>query len=558
MGRIIRTCNLGVAALALVASSSVAIAAKETPQEQIVANYVSARLAEMGNRDQEALKTYLKLHKLAPDSETLSDRLFTSAIRAGDMQSAVRAVRALELKKSSNVEGPLLLFVDAFKARNWPLAGLAADQLESEGSNLAFMAQIMRAWLDVAQGKPSSLSVGDPKDQPVLAYYSVDQRVYLNIAAGNYATAKPYLRGFALNDVEFGKDLLIRAAPVYAALGDGDFAQSMMKSVAEADYATALARVTARDPQARLSAEEGLAMLFSRIAGTMVEQNNSEQGLVFARIAEWLAPANAGVQLGLANAMEAQGLRGSADSIRAAIAPSSPYWPRAVADRLAQYADEGRLDDAVKLAGEARRLKPASPDIAVLQARYLGTAGNHVDAIAGFQKLVADADNARLNNTARAYYRLMLGTELDNSGDWPAARKVLEEAVALDPKNPSILNYLGYALVERGQDIATASDLIQRAYNLNPQSVAITDSMGWAKFQQKQYPEAIGYLEKAARVAGADATINEHLGDAYWQAGRKIEARYAWRVAAHGADEANSARLAMKLDFGLPDTASSQ
>ena len=36
-----------------------------------------------------------------------------------------------------------------------------------------------------------------------------------------------------------------------------------------------------------------------------------------------------------------------------------------------------------------------------------------------------------------------------------------------------------------------------------------------------------------------DPTINDHLGDAYWQGGRKIEARYQWRRALQFKPEAD-------------------
>ena len=49
------------------------------------------------------------------------------------------------------------------------------------------------------------------------------------------------------------------------------------------------------------------------------------------------------------------------------------------------------------------------------------------------------------------------------------------------------------------------------------------------------------------------AEISEHLGDAYWAAGRRIDARYAWRAALVQADEGEAKRLTAKIDFG-PDT----
>jgi hypothetical protein len=58
-------------------------------------------------------------------------------------------------------------------------------------------------------------------------------------------------------------------------------------------------------------------------------------------------------------------------------------------------------------------------------------------------------------------------------------------------------------------------------------------------------------LEQAVQAEPGDVTINEHLGDAYWHAGRRYEARYAWRAAAVHADGGDATRLADKLAHGL-------
>jgi Flp pilus assembly protein TadD len=41
----------------------------------------------------------------------------------------------------------------------------------------------------------------------------------------------------------------------------------------------------------------------------------------------------------------------------------------------------------------------------------------------------------------------------------------------------------------------------------------------------------VSLLEHAAELDPSDATINGHLGDAYWAVGRKVEAAYQWRLA---------------------------
>jgi len=44
-------------------------------------------------------------------------------------------------------------------------------------------------------------------------------------------------------------------------------------------------------------------------------------------------------------------------------------------------------------------------------------------------------------------------------------------------------------------------------------------------------PEAVQMLERAVEQDPEDPTINAHLGDAYMQAGRGLEAQYQWRRA---------------------------
>src|SRR3546814_14090788 len=55
-------------------------------------------------------------------------------------------------------------------------------------------------------------------------------------------------------------------------------------------------------------------------------------------------------------------------------------------------------------------------------------------------------------------------------------------------------------------------------------------------YRRGNFARAIDLLEQAVQLEPAEPTINEHLGDAYWQVGRRSEARYSWR-AAMGSEE---------------------
>jgi Flp pilus assembly protein TadD len=64
--------------------------------------------------------------------------------------------------------------------------------------------------------------------------------------------------------------------------------------------------------------------------------------------------------------------------------------------------------------------------------------------------------------------------------------------------------------------------------------------------------KAVPLLERAVQLAPADATLNDHLGDAYWRAGRKNEARFQWQRALISNPEPDQvAPITAKLKNGL-------
>ncbi len=67
------------------------------------------------------------------------------------------------------------------------------------------------------------------------------------------------------------------------------------------------------------------------------------------------------------------------------------------------------------------------------------------------------------------------------------------------------------------------------------------------------FEDAVLHLERAIELRADDPTINDHLGDAYWKVGRKIEARFQWRRALTlGPDEEGmEASIREKIKHGL-------
>ena len=250
----------------------------------------------------------------------------------------------------------------------------------------------------------------------------------------------------------------------------------------------------------------------------------------------------------LANALAAQGLNKQASASAQTIMPTSLYWPQAVKQRVANLAPA----EATILTQKAALDWPKSVDLALLAAQTEELTGDLPSALARYRSIVENAATGGVSPRQRAHYHLLLASALDKAGNWNDARVQLDLALVLDPNNAQILNYLGYSLLERNQDVARASAMVRKAFEFAPGSTAVMDSMGWAHFQTGEFAQAVTLLENAAKASGNDLAINEHLGDAYWRSGRMRDAIYAWRVASQTAEGEVASRLAGKIDIGLP------
>ena len=115
-----------------------------------------------------------------------------------------------------------------------------------------------------------------------------------------------------------------------------------------------------------------------------------------------------------------------------------------------------------------------------------------------------------------------------------------------------MLNFLGYSWVDRGQHLAEALNMLEKARALSPYDGYIVDSVGWAYYRLGRYDDAAKTLESAVLLVPGNSTINDHLGDAYWRTGRKLDAHFQWSHAlAFGPEAGQKPKLEKKLESGL-------
>jgi tetratricopeptide (TPR) repeat protein len=145
--------------------------------------------------------------------------------------------------------------------------------------------------------------------------------------------------------------------------------------------------------------------------------------------------------------------------------------------------------------------------------------------------------------------RFLLGAALERGGRHQEAASAFERLLATEPDFAPALNYLGYMWAERGENLARALELVQRAVALDPDNGAYVDSLGWAHFQLGELDLAREHLERAVDLLPDDATIWEHLADVYAALGEVDKARDLYRRAlAAGDGDGDRAELRRKLD----------
>ncbi|MBC7796047.1 MAG: tetratricopeptide repeat protein, partial [Pyrinomonadaceae bacterium] len=178
-------------------------------------------------------------------------------------------------------------------------------------------------------------------------------------------------------------------------------------------------------------------------------------------------------------------------------------------------------------------------------SRIFVNAGRGAEAVIAAQQAVDLAqDEQRL-----ALGNFTLATAQNAAGDFKSSETTLRSVIKQDPNNATALNNLGYYMVERGERLPEAINLIKRAVEIEPENPSYLDSLGWAHFQLKQYAEAEKYLTDAAQKSTNSATILEHLGDLYQKQGKLELAKTNWRKALNlSSDSAQITKLKAKLD----------
>lgn len=513
-----------------------------------LSDYARARVADASGQIGIAAKGYASALSGAPFDETLVARAYRRAVAAGDRRLAVQAAQSLQTAEALPPDGELLFLIEAFDDGDWGKARRIVVRVE-EQELFASLVPVMRAWIAFGAGDADPLEIIDTASEESSAtIYLREHRALLLFAMGRFeegVTATLALR-------EFGPPRFLRlrlaAAARLVQAGRRDEALAFISGDSRAEIAARAVIERRRSlPGAIDSAADGMGELFVRLAADINRQKASALALTISRFATFIAPDNSGgwfVTSGILNQAEQEE---AALIALDGVDSRDPFYSDVQDMRVQLLADTDEPEAALQLAREcAGSRNAAAADWQRYGERYTALE-RHDEAAEAYGRAVTLAGGEEAPWSAWLLY----GGALLDADRWADSRPALEKAAELAPNQPIALNYLGYALLEHREDLEWAKELVLRASELSPNSASITDSLGWVYYIQGDLDRAIPTLERAAVGEPAEPAINEHLGDAYWTAGRRRDARFAWQAALVSAEDEAAERIRQKLDIGL-------
>jgi tetratricopeptide (TPR) repeat protein len=502
----------------------------------VLGDILTGRVAQDSRDFTAALAFYQDALRRSPDDAELGNRVLGLAVTEGRFDIAAPLAARLA---AANPDGAglaqLVETVEQVKAGHWGPALVAARHLPREGF-YRFAGTFARAWALAAtpdQAQEAAAEFDEFGQTEALAGLKALQSALVEDltgdaghAAANYRTALGTGGNIPLRLVELAGNFLERqgqseeAGALYERYAaDSEGASGVAPSLATAG----------KPPRIIGDARQGLAEAMFDMASLVGHSDSPEVAQLCVRLALELQPNFPLAQLVLADVFETEHRLPEALAIYHALDPASPLaWSahlREAGLRDETGDTEGAAAELTQMAAERRdRPEPLIErgDIERGHEEFAKAIGSYDAAIARIGAEVPARDWSILFDRGIAEERI---------GDWKQAEIDLRKTLSLKPNEPSVLNYLGYSMVDRNQRLPEALKLIKTAVDLRPTDGFIIDSLGWAYFRLGDFKNAQTTLERAVELEPADPEITNHLGDAYWQGGRRDEARLQWRMA---------------------------
>lgn len=537
--------------------------------------YLSARAAVSRNDIAAAALFFRQAAEAGPEDGRLARNAIYFSMISGEVAAAVEQLRQAPGGPALDALAYSLRIALAVRDGDYDAADALIDTPPEGVRRQELVAQLMRAWTargrgDVAQARQvlfgddgAPQSDPDPRER-----FALHNMAMIELAAGSpQAAVQDYAlaRDGAQDSLAYDPEIALGAAAASAAAGDAEEAEAILARGLElgrsADlFNEALENLrSGRGLQAPMvSATDGVAGAFRTLARAIGgEDELAREALIYGQLALFLRPDEPRARLLVGDLQRVMEQPRAAAATYAGVSAASVFAEDALTGQVRSLR---AVDDheAALAAIDAHLADAPDPSVrvSVMRAEILQLQRRYEECAVAYRVSLEQIAEQKGGDYAGDDWLPLFGHGicLERLGRWPEAEARLRDALEVRPNAASVLNYLGYSMLEKGGDFEEALDLIRQAVAERPDSGHIVDSLGWGLYRIGRYEEAVIELQKAVELAPTIAVINDHLGDALWKVGRKMEARFQWKRALSLEDtegEVDRERVEAKLRDGL-------
>ena len=525
--------------------------------------YLAGRVAHLRKNFNTAADYYIQALKEDPQNQDLLSRIYIILASKGRIDEAAQYAKISLKKGDNNNITYIIIAVDDIKKAQYASAVKTINNLKGPVYQ-EFINPLINAWAYVGENKPDKalkeLSVIG-KEPSFRALYNFHAGMINDYFDRTEETRKHYevivneeslemsfralqvITNFYLRNNE--KDKAIALANKY---NDDKLMLDMLNKLS--------AQVQAANPSETkkiiTSPQIGVSEALFSIAATLRQgPSGVDLAHIFICLSIYSNPKYDLAKLLLADILENREMYAEANEVYNTIEESSVAYFSAQVKKASNYASMEDYENAEILLKSLALEAPENYQVLLDLGDVLRMQDKSEEAIRYYEEAIEKMPEDASQRWVLYY---ALGVAYESNKQWSQAEQNLTKALELSQNNYLVLNYLGYSWLKQGKNIEQAFGMIVDAYNQLPTDGHITDSLGWAFYQLGMYDKSIEYLEKAAELEPANALINDHLGNAYWQGGRKNEARFQWQHALTLEDdtgEVNRKEVEKKIANGI-------
>lgn len=172
------------------------------------------------------------------------------------------------------------------------------------------------------------------------------------------------------------------------------------------------------------------------------------------------------------------------------------------------YLFQKNLDAALDALGQGAKNAEQGEALYLRKANIFERLGKYDEALSIFDQILE-------NNPGSSHALYAKAVLLNFQGKRDQAEDLYVQSLKIDPKNIAAWNNLAYLQLENGADPRAGLQYAVRAFRLDPRNPSVLDTLGYALYQNEKYEDARKVLEAAVQRMPEHPTVKYHLALAY-------------------------------------------